>query len=332
MQPVEAPQLLDRTLVVVDAQVDQRHRRAAHSRRRAPRRAGRRTAGRAGRRRRTARRRGSRAAVRRADCRHSSRRSWRARRPSRVDEDVPLRRVARPGAAACPVVAAAAREVAPLAARIHDAQLPLVPAGVGGGQPLDDLVGGEALAQQCQAVRPVARVRLGLRRDRTDLRLGPRDDRADGEELRLRRDAPLPALEVAGADRVGCDDGSAIGQRRQVELEQSRAGPAGRARRDLGPGERRLTSSAIRRAGRRRDGPARALPGAARRPTPSSTSASSSSSSPSTAISGTRRPVAPNQRSLTSFDRSAGLERSTFASGASSRSSSGVPVRIGNVP
>ena len=54
-----------------------------------------------------------------------------------------------------------------------------------------------------EPVRAVARVRVCLRRDRADVRLGPRDDRADGEELRLRRDAPLAGVEVARGDRVG---------------------------------------------------------------------------------------------------------------------------------
>ena len=70
-------------------------------------------------------------------------------------------------------------------------------------QPVDDLLRGQALAEQDQALRAVARVRVGLRRDRASARLGPGNDRADGEELRLGRDAPLAGLEIAGRDGVG---------------------------------------------------------------------------------------------------------------------------------
>ena len=83
----------------------------------------------------------------------------------------------------------------------------MVAAVVGGRQALDHLGGGEALREQREPVGPVTRVRVRLRRDRADAGPRPRDDRADGEELRLRRDAPLPGVEVAGGDRVGRDDG-----------------------------------------------------------------------------------------------------------------------------
>ena len=122
------------------------------------------------------------------------------------DEDVALGRVAGARPAAGPRVAAFAgvRRRASLA--VDDAELPLRAALVRGGQPLDDLLGRESLAEQRQAVRAVARVRVRLRRDRADVRLRPGDDRADGEELRLDGDTPLARLEVAGDDRVGGDD------------------------------------------------------------------------------------------------------------------------------
>ena len=82
---------------------------------------------------------------------------------------------------------------------VDDAELAVLAAVVGRGQPRDHLLGARALAQQREPVRPVARVRVRLRRDRADVRLRPGDDRADGEELRLRRDAPLARLEVARA-------------------------------------------------------------------------------------------------------------------------------------
>ena len=72
---------------------------------------------------------------------------------------------------------------------------------------VDDLLGGEAFAKQLEPVRPVARVRVRLGRDGSDVRLRPGDDRADGEELRLDRDAPLLRVEVDGDDRVGREIG-----------------------------------------------------------------------------------------------------------------------------
>ena len=90
--------------------------------------------------------------------------------------------------------------------RVDDAELAVLAAVVGRRQPLDHLGRAQPLGEQREPVGAVARVRVGLRRDRPDTRLRPRHDRADREELRLRRDAPLRRLEVAGGDRVGCDD------------------------------------------------------------------------------------------------------------------------------
>src|SRR5207247_4919238 len=107
------------------------------------------------------------------------------------DEDVPLRRVAGAGPTARPREAVAAGEGCAAAASVDDAELAVVAPLVGGGKPLDRLLGGEAVTEQREAVRAVARVRVGLRRDRAYVRLRPRHERADGEELRLRRDSPL---------------------------------------------------------------------------------------------------------------------------------------------
>src|SRR5205807_10441196 len=106
------------------------------------------------------------------------------------DEDVALRRVALTGPSARPVVTLAASEGlrAPLA--VDDTELPLRAAAVGGSQPLDDLAGREPLPEQDEPVRAVARAGVGLRRDRTDVRLCPRNDRSDSEELRLDGAAP----------------------------------------------------------------------------------------------------------------------------------------------
>jgi hypothetical protein len=84
----------------------------------------------------------------------------------------------------------------------------VVAAVVGGRQTLDDLVGAEAFAEKLEPLGPIARVRVSLGRDRADPWLGPRDDRADREELGLGGDAPLALVEVAGGDRVGGDEGA----------------------------------------------------------------------------------------------------------------------------
>ena len=123
----------------------------------------------------------------------------------RRDEDVALRRVARSRAAAGPFVAFGAGEGGGAAVAVDDAQLPGFASFVVGGEPRDDLVGGTPLAEQREPVRPVARIGVRLRRDRADVRLGPRHDGADREELRLHRHAPLRCLEVAGDDREGRD-------------------------------------------------------------------------------------------------------------------------------
>ena len=123
----------------------------------------------------------------------------------RGDEDVALGRVEVGGAAAGPVVAGGAGVRRAPAGRVHDAELALVAALVRRRQELHDLGRAVAGPQQVEPVRPIARVRVGLGRDRADVRGRPRHDRADGQELRLRRHAPLAGVEVAGADRVRRD-------------------------------------------------------------------------------------------------------------------------------
>jgi hypothetical protein len=123
------------------------------------------------------------------------------------DENVSLRRIALSGAVPRPVEAAGASRCGGCAGRVDDAELALVPTLVLREQPLHDLARAQALPQESQSIRPVTRVRVRLCRDRPHLRHGPRDDRADGEELRLDGDAPLPGLEVAGGDGERRDEG-----------------------------------------------------------------------------------------------------------------------------
>ena len=92
------------------------------------------------------------------------------------------------------------------AVAVDDPELALVSARVRVGQSRDRVLGGQAFTQEPQSVGAVARVRIRLGGDRADLRLGPGNQRADGEELRLRGYAPLSRLEVARDDRVRRDD------------------------------------------------------------------------------------------------------------------------------
>jgi hypothetical protein len=140
------------------------------------------------------------------------------------DEDVALRRIAVARAMTGPVVAPVSGEGGAAARSVDDPELALRSVVVGLGQSGDDLLRRDALAEQREPVRPVAGVRVRLRGDRPDARLGPGNDRADGEELRLRGDAPLTCLEVAGADRVRGDDRAT-----------RRSSPPDRARGALGP-------------------------------------------------------------------------------------------------
>ena len=80
----------------------------------------------------------------------------------------------------------------------------MVAALVLAGEPVDDLLRGEALAQEREAVRPVARVRVRLRGDRADVRLGPRDDRADrrGTSTARRRPTAPPRGRTATIEYV----------------------------------------------------------------------------------------------------------------------------------
>ena len=91
---------------------------------------------------------------------------------------------------------------------VDDPDLPVVATVVAGCEALDDLFCAEPFAQQGEAVGPVTGIRVGLGCDRADTGLRPGDDRADGEELRLRCDAPLTGLRVAGGDRVRGDEQS----------------------------------------------------------------------------------------------------------------------------
>ena len=202
MQPVDALELLDRPLVVVDPEVDedvrqpgvpavflddqQRGRLLA-----AP------VAARSLRRRETLDQ-----PLRERELRVSLERRRQRAHGFLADEDVALRRVPGPCAVPGPVVAARARPARRGSLSIDDSELALVASLVLGRQTFHDLARAEAFAEESEPVRAVARVRVRLRCDRAHLGLGPWHDRADCEELRLDGDAPLLGLEVASRNRV----------------------------------------------------------------------------------------------------------------------------------
>src|SRR5205085_3574952 len=129
--------------------------------------------------------------------------------------------------------------------------------------------------------------------DRADLGLGPRDERADREELRLDGDAPPAPGGVAGDDRVRHPYVNSV----RSSSSRSRRSAGTRTVDTSGRASAALISSA--EAARATTGVPRSKASrsfASSRA--SSTSASLVSKAPSTTSSGTRRPVAPNHRSL----------------------------------
>src|SRR5579859_2889611 len=212
-----------------------------------------------------------------------------------ADEDVPLCRVARPGAMTRPVVALRPGPARRAAVRVDDPELPLVPAVVRGREPFHDLLCAEAVAHEREPVRPVARVRIRLRRDRADVGFRPRHDRADGEEFRLHRHAPLLRVRIVCGDRVRHPYVSLV--RSSVSRSLRSAGTT--TQDTSGRASAAFTASALPARTTTGRPSAKAARSESTSPTSSTRSAPSTSTSPSAASSGTRLPVAPNQRSLT---------------------------------
>jgi hypothetical protein len=91
----------------------------------------------------------------------------------RADEDVALRRVAEAVAVTGPLVAPRTRPGRRVTRAVDDAELALVPAVVCRDELLERLLGGRRLTQQRQPFGPVAWVDVCLRRDRAHAGLGP---------------------------------------------------------------------------------------------------------------------------------------------------------------
>ena len=149
----------------------------------------------------------------------------------RADEDVALRRVARRRCGARPSRGSSAPvQLAASPLRVDDAELALVASLVGRRQPLHDLVGAEALAQQREPVRAVARVRVRLRRDRARPRAPPtgRPSRRRGTSTGRRRPTAPPRgrRRRSSTSRRRLSHTSA----RSGRARAGRAGPPARAR------------------------------------------------------------------------------------------------------
>ena len=92
------------------------------------------------------------------------------------DQNVALGGIAGSGSASGPLHALVAGVGCGAALAVDDAELPVVASFVGCGKAFDDLFRAEPFVQEREAARAVARVRVGLGRDRADFGLCPGDD------------------------------------------------------------------------------------------------------------------------------------------------------------
>ena len=118
-------------------------------------------------------------------------------------EDVPLHREAGAGPVPCPVEARRAGERRRPPVGGHDPELARLPFGVVREHACERVLGLGAGGELCERTLSVDRDTGGLRRDRSDAGARPRDDRADGEVLRLHGTAHLTCLQVGRDDREG---------------------------------------------------------------------------------------------------------------------------------
>ena len=88
------------------------------------------------------------------------------------------------------------------AERIDHRDLPNLLHRIRGEQTRERVGRALARAHQVEPELPVRRIGGRLRRDRADSRFCPRDDRADGEVMRLHGNAKLPGVRIARDNRV----------------------------------------------------------------------------------------------------------------------------------
>ena len=87
--------------------------------------------------------------------------------------------------------------------------------GIGGEEFVDHLFGGESLAEEFEAARPVAYVDVGLGGDAAGAGFGPGHDGADGEILGGDGDAAIAGGGIVGDDGEGVDVGGGEGKRHE---------------------------------------------------------------------------------------------------------------------
>jgi len=119
----------------------------------------------------------------------------------RPGEDVALDRDRVAGPPAGPGEATRAGVARGASVRVDDAGLSIGAALVSRRQGREHALGVPARGQRREAVRPVLHVRERLRRDGTDTRAGPWDDRPHGQELRGDGDPEIAGRGIASDDR-----------------------------------------------------------------------------------------------------------------------------------
>ena len=260
----------------------------------------------------------------RAACRPWTRSFRRSRRPSRRRRGCSLCRVAGPGAATGPVVTLAAGERGAAAIRVDDAELAVLASSSAEVRPLDRLLGGHALPEKREPVRPVARIRVGLGRHGARLRLRPRHDRADAEKL----DCVATPQRPASRSQAAIEYVATRSSHRSARPRRGRRAPAGRP--PTRPRPAKCLEHVRLRVGADHDGAAlverrriaasSSWSSTSRRDRPRPRPRSAAPGAPSTRTSAVSHPmVSPG--SMTSSSTSV-----SFAS------SSGVPVSSGKVP
>ena len=146
-----------------------------------------------------------------------------------------------------------ARRAAP---RVDDADLAIIPAGVGHDELVERLSRARTRPDQGEAVRAVLDVRQRLGRDGAHARLEPGHDGPDRERPRRDGDAPGVGVDVAGDDRerhrgsveTASRAQSSIGAGGDAEPEDDRGGGRRRGGRERGSRERSARTPAAGRS------------------------------------------------------------------------------------
>ena len=121
----------------------------------------------------------------------------------RSGQDVALGGITRPGPPPGPGHAVLTSVGRRRAIHPNDSDLATRSPFIGSRQCIDDLLCRSTTGQSSQAARTIRRVAEGLRGDGSDPRLGPGDNRTDGEELGRHHDSRNPRLRIVSDERKG---------------------------------------------------------------------------------------------------------------------------------